>query len=54
MRFEREVRTTATLTHPNTVEVFDYGQTSDYSRLNPSLHQCCGGLKVKAETPSPQ
>lgn len=29
LRFEREVRTTATLTHPNTVQVFDYGHASD-------------------------
>jgi serine/threonine-protein kinase len=29
MRFEREVRTAATLTHWNTVEVFDYGHTED-------------------------
>jgi serine/threonine-protein kinase len=28
-RFEREVRSTATLTHPNTVEIFDYGNTED-------------------------
>ncbi len=28
-RFEREVRATATLTHPNTVEIFDYGRTDD-------------------------
>jgi serine/threonine-protein kinase len=28
-RFEREVRLTATLSHPNTVEVYDYGRTSD-------------------------
>jgi serine/threonine-protein kinase len=28
-RFEREVRTTATLTHPNTVQVFDYGHAED-------------------------
>ena len=28
-RFEREVRTTAKLTHWNTVEVFDYGRTDD-------------------------
>lgn len=28
-RFEREVRRTAMLTHPNTVTVFDYGQTTD-------------------------
>jgi serine/threonine-protein kinase len=28
-RFEREVRTTATLTHPNTVQIFDYGRAED-------------------------
>jgi serine/threonine-protein kinase len=28
-RFEREVRATAALTHPNTVEVYDYGQAED-------------------------
>jgi serine/threonine-protein kinase len=28
-RFEREVRTTATLTHMNTVEIFDYGRAPD-------------------------
>ncbi len=28
-RFEREVRRTAMLTHPNTVTVYDYGQTTD-------------------------
>jgi serine/threonine-protein kinase len=28
-RFEREVHLTATLSHPNTVEVYDYGRTSD-------------------------
>jgi len=28
-RFEREVRLTAKLSHPNTVEVYDYGRTED-------------------------
>ncbi len=28
-RFEREVRLTATLSHPNTVEIYDYGRTEN-------------------------
>jgi serine/threonine-protein kinase len=28
-RFEREVRATAALTHPNTVEIYDYGRAGD-------------------------
>ena len=28
-RFEREVRTTARLSHPNTVEIYDYGRTDN-------------------------
>jgi eukaryotic-like serine/threonine-protein kinase len=28
-RFEREVRATARLSHPNTIEIFDYGRTED-------------------------
>src|SRR5207237_475418 len=28
-RFEREVRSTAKLTHPNTVEIYDYGRDDD-------------------------
>src|SRR6266571_6465510 len=28
-RFEREVRATAKLSHWNTIEIFDYGRTSD-------------------------
>ena len=28
-RFEREVHITATLSHPNIVEIYDYGRTED-------------------------
>ena len=30
-RFEREVRVTATLSHPNTIAIYDYGRTEDGS-----------------------
>jgi hypothetical protein len=30
-RFEREVRVTATLSHPNTIEIYDYGRAEDGS-----------------------
>ena len=29
LRFEREVRTTAKLSHPNTIDIYDYGRTDD-------------------------
>ena len=29
LRFEREVKATATLTHPNTVQIYDYGHAED-------------------------
>ena len=28
-RFEREVKTTSALTHPNTIGIYDYGHTDD-------------------------
>jgi len=29
-RFEREVQTTARLTHPNTIQIYDFGRTNDH------------------------
>ena len=55
-RFEREVRATTALTHPNTVRVFDYGVTEDglwYYAMELLTGVSLAAL-VKAEGPQPQ
>jgi serine/threonine-protein kinase len=53
-RFLREVQVTATLTHPNTVQVFDYGQTEDGTLYYAMEHLCGPSLEELVARHGPQ
>jgi len=55
-RFEREVQATATLTHWNTVQVFDYGQTAEgtFFYVMEHLHGCNLSQVVRKHGPMPE
>jgi hypothetical protein len=52
-RFEREVQATATLTHPNTIQIYDYGRTEDgtFYYVMEHLHGLTLEETVKAHGP---